>query len=559
MSFRFIDISRPLEASDEMGTDDINVIYQFFIPSDKKRYREIKECLMHNINNTYVDKVILLNERVYSAEELGLKSLNKVEQVDIGKRLTFAEAFRQIRERKIKGYNVIINSDIFVDNTINKLRSSNIDKQKIMLAQLRHNYESGTPFRNARLFGPRFDSQDAWITHSNFNPSEKECALFGFYFGTPGCDNKLVYLFKILGYEVINDPLAVKIYHLHKEVTRNYQHKPLPPPWGLITAATIDITDHISTLGIDVKMAYNHTNRYRSFQFNGDNILFGKYILDKLNKKQHFVIPRIAGIENNYAMIGLNTKNRSLQGYEKRYIAQTSGNMKRNAGIKLESMNDVKLYSDLYLSAFRNCEIYTGWEPWGDVYSCIKDSHNEVRKIFPDKKILWGFVFDIFHYINAMPWTFTLRGKRILIVSSFADSMREKDGIREKIYGIDLFPDCKLMYITPPQTQADEPSNGFKVELDAFKQQLDSISHNYDVALVAAGGYGNLICDYIYNTGHSAIYVGGVLQMYFGIVGQRWIRERSDVIRHYINEHWTRPSDHEKPKNHSIIERNCYW
>ena len=47
--------------------------------------------------------------------------------------------------------------------------------------------------------------------------------------------------------------------------------------------------------------------------------------------------------------------------------------------------------------------------------------------------------------------------------------------------------------------------------------------------------------------------------MYFGIIGQRWIRERSDVIRHYINEHWTRPSDKEKPKNYSIIEKSCYW
>ncbi|MHA2082202.1 MAG: hypothetical protein ACXABD_00470 [Candidatus Thorarchaeota archaeon] len=559
MSFRFIDISKPLEIGDTSDTESINVIYQFFIPNDRTRYKEIKECLMHNANNPHVDRVILFNERNYSSQELGIRDMSKVEQINIKKRLTFAETFRQIRARGISGYNIIINSDIFLDNTVSKLRFSNISKDKVMLAQLRHNYVSGTSFKSAKIFGPRFDSQDAWIMHSNFNPTEEECKLFGFYFGTPGCDNKLVYLFKILGYEVINDPLAIKIYHLHEDMSRNYQHKPLPPPWGLITAANIDITNHISTLGIDVRMAYNHTNGYRSFQFNGDNILFGKYILNKLNKKQNFIIPRIAGIENNYAIIGLNSKDRPLQGYERQYIAQTSGNMKRNAGIKLSSINDVKLYSDLYFNAFRNCDLYTGWEPWGDVYKCITDSHNEVRKIFPDKKILWGFVFDIFHYIKAIPWTFTLRGKRILIISSFADSMREKDKIREKIYGVDLFPECKLLYIKPPQTQADEPSEGFNTELNKFRKRLDSISGNYDVALVAAGGYGNLICDHIYNTGHSAIYVGGVLQMYFGIVGQRWIRERSDVIRHYINEHWSRPTDDEKPKNYSVIERSCYW
>ena len=487
MSFRFIDISKPLELDHTASVDSINIIYQFFIPNDKIRYAEIKECLMHNVNNCHVNKVILFNERKYTPQELGLRDLSKVEQVDIGKRLTFAETFRQIRERDISGYNVIINSDIFVDKTINRLTFSDMSRKKIMLAQLRHNYNSGTAFKKARLFGPRFDSQDAWIMHSNFNPTEGECKLFGFYFGTPGCDNKLVYLFKILGYEVINDPLAIRIYHLHQDMSRNYQHKPLPPPWGLITAANIDITNHISTLGIDVRMAYNHTNRYRSFQFNGDNILFGKYILDKFGKGQNFVIPRIAGIENNYAVIGLHSKDRPLQGYEKQYIAQTSGNMKRNAGIKLASVNDVKLYSELYFNAFRNCDLYTGWEPWGDVYKCITDSHNEVRKIFPDKKILWGFIFDIFHYIKAMPWTFTLRGKRVLILSSFADSMRKKDNIRDKIYGVDLFPECKLMYMKPPQTQADEPSEGFNTELNKFKRQLDSISGNYDVALVGCG------------------------------------------------------------------------
>ena len=36
--------------------------------------------------------------------------------------------------------------------------------------------------------------------------------------------------------------------------------------------------------------------------------------------------------------------------------------------------------------------------------------------------------------------------------------------------------------------------------------------------------------------GKPAIYVGGVLQMYFGILGQRWVRERPDILRMYLNE-----------------------
>ena len=43
-----------------------------------------------------------------------------------------------------------------------------------------------------------------------------------------------------------------------------------------------------------------------------------------------------------------------------------------------------------------------------------------------------------------------------------------------------------------PQTQADETAKDL-IELTKFKNELDSIRGNYDVALVAAGGYGNLI------------------------------------------------------------------
>ena len=130
---------------------------------------------------------------------------------------------------------------------------------------------------------------------------------------------------------------------------------------------------------------------------------------------------------------------------------------------------------------------------------------------------------------------------------------------RAKIYGIDLFPDCTITTIKPPQTQAAEPSREFDVELAEFCERLDAIKGTYDVALVACGGYGNLVCNHIYTTGHSAIYVGGVLQMYFGILGERWLRERPDIVTLYLNEFWRRPSDAEKPRNFQAVEGSCYW
>jgi hypothetical protein len=146
-----------------------------------------------------------------------------------------------------------------------------------------------------------------------------------------------------------------------------------------------------------------------------------------------------------------------------------------------------------------------------------------------------------------------------LIVSAFEETVKEKIPIREKMYGIDLFPECTFVVLRPPQTQGDEPSQEFDIELHNFFRRLDEIEGTYDVALVACGGYGSLVVSNIYDRGHPAIYVGGVLQMYFGILGNRWLKERPDVVRLYLNEHWSRPKQTEKPSNCETIEGSCYW
>ena len=121
-----------------------------------------------------------------------------------------------------------------------------------------------------------------------------------------------------------------------------------------------------------------------------------------------------------------------------------------------------------------------------------------------------ALALDIFHSIASDPWTLALRGKRVLIISPFAKSFEEKVHIRKEIYGIDLFPDCVLSFIKPPQTQGDNPSNEFDVELKRFVGELEKIKDTFDIALCSCGGYGNLVCSELFDMGKSAIYVGGV-------------------------------------------------
>ena len=72
-------------------TKNIVLIQQFYIPKIKYRYNEVKEVLKRNVENKYINKIILLNEQIYTGKELGIES-NKIQQINLQKCLTYYNA-----------------------------------------------------------------------------------------------------------------------------------------------------------------------------------------------------------------------------------------------------------------------------------------------------------------------------------------------------------------------------------------------------------------------------------------------------------------------------------
>ena len=240
-----IENSKSLELSENPNlsgdTTDIHVIMQFFVHSSSIRNNEIKVCLQKNFVNSNITKIHLLNERIYSDNELGIRSTDKIHQENIGKRLSFQDTFGYIRSNNLKGYFVFINADIFLDDTINFIRTSTMHEKKQMCALLRFEYDPSIALDDAKLFGPRADSQDTWIFHSNFLPKQEQEKCFAFNFGQPGCDNKIIYLMRVLGYTIFNDPYIIKTYHYHLSKERNYTKKDMVNnPWGLINPNNVN-------------------------------------------------------------------------------------------------------------------------------------------------------------------------------------------------------------------------------------------------------------------------------------------------------------------------------
>ncbi len=533
--------------------DPINIFCQYYIDSNRDRAKEIVQCLRLNNENPYISNIYLLNERIYTPEELNIAEPNKIIQVNMSKRISYQDVFKYITDNNIIGYHVILNSDILLDGTIHKIRYSDMHLNKKMHAILRYELDT-TNIKKSKIFGPRFDSQDTWILHSNFNVLPSQQKIFNFQFGKPGCDNKLVYLMNILGYEIINDPLLIKTYHYHTSQVRSYtKNDAIKHPWGFVVPYNIHYSKLIPSLGVDLSIEYIET-KLLEIKFD-DNIVLYNYVLKKFENNEKFIVPRISNIENDFAMLGDLIKNFGMKPEFNNILKRKLPEMKNNAGIKLLSIESVISYSQMYINAFENSDMFFGWEMYGGM-SNIKQSYNYIKNKL-NKPIIWASVLDVYHYIYTCPWTLALKGKKVLIVSCFAKSIETKIPIREKIFGVDLFPDCEIITIAPPQTQGGNQSEEFQIELQKFTSKLDLLE--YDVALVSAGGYGNIICNYIYNKGKSAVYVGGVLQMYFGILGSRWLTDRPDVIRLFLNEHWSKPTDEEKPDGYKNIENGCYW
>ena len=159
-------ISEQLNTSSAHG-ENIYLIYQYFTPKIKQRIDEMQYCMKKNLQNTSFKKIFLLNERKYTREELGLKQYThdiideRVEQVVLGSRLKFKDVYDFVEKKKLMGFVVVINSDIFFDDTIKMLNKTDLHLHKSMVGLLRYEYRKYmVDLSDARLFGPRGDSQD---------------------------------------------------------------------------------------------------------------------------------------------------------------------------------------------------------------------------------------------------------------------------------------------------------------------------------------------------------------------------------------------------------------
>jgi hypothetical protein len=208
----------PAAAATDAAIPRTWLIQQYFQHPTGRRQREIRTCLDKNLACDFLDHILLLNEAEYSELPVGNA---KLQTALLGHRLTYADVLKAIRSRVPAGDFVVFgNSDIYCDASLAYLWRIRLAEQRQFLALLR--WEDG---ESPVLFGPRDDSQDAWILAHDSVDFEIADDEFGFPFGKPGCDNAIGLLMMRRKFMVVNPAYTIRTLHIHASAVRNYDPK----------------------------------------------------------------------------------------------------------------------------------------------------------------------------------------------------------------------------------------------------------------------------------------------------------------------------------------------
>lgn len=176
----------------------------YFDSKNQDRNNEMLRCLNGNLNNPFIDKVIVLTEvPLFVSHE-------KLTVIDF-KRPTYNDFFEIINSgTDLETINIISNSDIFFNDSLSSISAINFDNHVVVLS--RYDYKSG----KIKLFDEAC-SQDAWMWQGKMKPVDGN-----YYLGKPGCDNRIAFEFDKAGYKLSNPSKSIQAIHLHTVDIRSY-------------------------------------------------------------------------------------------------------------------------------------------------------------------------------------------------------------------------------------------------------------------------------------------------------------------------------------------------
>ena len=283
------------------------------------------------------------------------------------------------------------------------------------------------------------------------------------------------------------------------------------------------------------------------------NTLLSKFIK---NNKPFSAVRLGLGQETYLAFAAANGKSITVD------MLKTIGNT-NGIYTKTGDINRISSFLRYYIQAFITNDIQISHTFHHRQIIEIQDILSKQGTIVPQ---IHGRVVEPFYLIKEFPeekpWTHSLLGKKVLIISPFIESFKKQLKVG---FTIDK---NKPIFLEEQEFTFYKPYNtlaGNELHEDCLKTlelMINDISKiNFDIALLSCGSYGPILCNLIkQKLNKSAIYMGGGLQLLFGVKGKRW--ETHDIISKIIENSdvpFINPSEDEQIPNYKIVENGCYW
>ena len=204
-------------------------------------------------------------------------------------------------------------------------------------------------------------------------------------------------------------------------------------------------------------------------------------------------------------------------------------------------------YAEQIIELMPNIDIMPAW--------CSICEPYLIRKYAQKTKLCHFEELEPFFY--EKPWTSALKGKKVLVINPFVDSIKMQYEKREKLFeNPEILPEFELHTVKSVMVLVPE-DNTYGTIIDAIDYMYEeAMKVDFDIALIGCGALGMVLAERFRQNGKQAVYLGGVLQMLFGIKGKRWdVQEKYNKM---YNEHWIYPIE-EPPKGADRLDGSCYW
>jgi len=265
-------------------------------------------------------------------------------------------------------------------------------------------------------------------------------------------------------------------------------------------------------------------------------LIYNTILTDFLNSKKGYLIGRMGNVEIG-SIITNNITDKLMNNAGFYYTSENT---------KIDEYNDWK---DKYDKSIKNSDAIL------HVFSCpsfqitmdYMTLNNIYRPILPYREDC-NFYLEILNYLTFK------KNVKVGIVCYFKEDIDSQLENINKINSDYLIKAENIVTIKSYQSiNGNRPHSCFSETL--YTLQEDCLKNDIKYYFIACGCYGMPLGDYLKKHNKNVIYVGGILQCLFGLIGKRW--ENRENIKKRINEYWKRPG--EKPLNYKNVEDGCYW